>query len=125
MALNNYLSKEYVDNLVSSIGLSFSEQTHITGATVTVNDLVTILYVDPVSNLSTLTITLAASPVNGQELKISFGGTLSAGAVVVNTLVIQGNTGHTVLAGSSITKADVGDGHILKFQQSINTWRVF
>lgn len=124
LLFNSLVPKLYVDDLVSTIGQSFSEQTHTTGDTVTITDTTTILYVDPTSTLASLTITLPANPVNGQEVKVSFGGSLLSG-VVVTLLTIVGNTGHSLLSNASITTANAGDGYIFKFQSSTNTWRVF
>jgi len=126
LLFNSLVPKKYVDDTISSSVVSGAivEQTYTIGTTVTVNNDTTILYVNPASTQATLTITLSAAPINGQEVKISFGGTLTAGTVITS-LTIQGNTGHTVLAGSSITTAIAGDGYIFKFQSSANLWRVF
>jgi hypothetical protein len=83
-----------------------------------------ILYVNPASTLATLTITLPSTPVNGQEVKISFGGTLTAGTVVTSLSII-GNVGQTILGSSSITSASAGDGYVFKYQSSSNLWRIF
>lgn len=117
---NDIPNKKYVDDNVLT---SDREQTHTTGATVTINNNISILYVNPATTLASLTITLPATPVNGQEVKISFGGTVTAGSVIT-TLSIVGNTGHTIL-GNSIVTADAGDGYIFKFQSSTNLWRIF
>lgn len=113
-----WLTTSYNESIVNI------EQVHTAGATVTIANSTTILYVDPASTLASLTVTLPATPVNGQEVKISFGGTLTTGTVVT-TLSIIGNTGHTVLNGSNLTFADVGEGYIFKFQSSTNLWRIF
>lgn len=118
------IDKEYVDNLLSSYGLGTFTQIHTTGATVTANDDTTALYIDPASPLAALTITLAANPTDGQEVKISFGGTITLGNVIT-FLTVQGNAGDTILSGSSITQADAGEGYIFKYQESTNLWRQF
>ena len=99
-------------------------QLHTTGATVEINNLNRGLYVNPAALLAALTITLPSTPINGQEILISFGGTITTG-VVVTTLSIIGNAGHTILAGDTIVTAFAGDGYILKFESSTNLWRIF
>lgn len=99
-------------------------QIHTAGATVTMNDSIRALYVDPAALLSPLAITMPANPRDGQEVMISFGGTITSGSVVTE-LSIVGNTGHTILKGASITAAQAGDGYVFKFQSSTNKWRIF
>jgi microcystin-dependent protein len=111
----------YLSDIISG---TIAEQTHISGSTVTINNSTTILYVNPAVLLASLTITMPSAPVNGQEVKVSFGGTITGGAVVT-TLSILGNTGHTILGGGSIINANAGDGYIFKFQENINIWRIF
>lgn len=112
-------------NFTSNNAQSYpTKQTHTAGATVTFSNNTRSLYVNPAANLAALTITMPSSPLDGQEVLISFGGTILSGSVVT-TLIIQGNTGHTVLAGASITTAVAGDGYILKFESSTNLWRIF
>jgi microcystin-dependent protein len=101
-----------------------TEQTHTTGATITIADNTTILYVNPATFLAALAITLPANPINGQEVKVSFGGAITIGTVVT-ALTIVGNGLQTVLAGASITNAIAGDGYIFKYQSSLNLWRLF
>lgn len=120
----SYVQKIYVDNAIASVGSSTVTQIHTTGATVTANNDTTALYIDPASPLAALTITLAANPTDGQEVKISFGGTITSGNVITS-LTVQGNAGDTILSGSSITQADAGEGYIFKYQESTNLWRQF
>jgi microcystin-dependent protein len=103
---------------------AITEQAHTTGATVTISDNTTILYVNPAALLPALTITLPSNPINGQEVKVSFGGAIASGAVVT-VLSIVGSGLQTVLAGASITNAIAGDGYIFKYQSSLNLWRLF
>lgn len=103
---------------------AITEQAHTVGGSVIVDDSTTILYVDPVSTIASLTIIMPANPINGQEVKVSFGGTITSG-VVATALAVVGNVGQSVLAGVSITNAQAGDGYIFKFQSSTNLWRVF
>jgi hypothetical protein len=111
----------YLSDIITG---AITEQTHTAGGSVIIDDSTTILYIDPVSTLATLTITMPANPINGQEVKVSFGGAITSG-LVVTVLTIVGNTGQSVLAGSSITTAQVGVGYIFKYQASSNIWRIF
>lgn len=83
-------------------------QTYTTGTTVTVSNATTTLYVDPTVAQSTLTITLPASPSDGQIIYLAFGGTIKSG-IMINTLTISPNTGQTILASSLPTQANAGD----------------
>ena len=100
-----------------------TEQTHTTGATVTIANSTTILYVNPAVLLATLTVTMPPAPINGQEVKVSFGGTITAG-IVITALTVSPNVGHTIL-GSTTSPVNAGDGYTFKFQQSLNLWRIF
>lgn len=118
---NDFVNKKFVDDNTLTTD---REQSHTAGATVTISDSKSVLYVDPASNLTSLTITMPSSPINGQEVKISFGGTITSGSVVT-ALTLSGNTGQTILAGSTITSAVAGDGYVLKYQSSGARWRIF
>lgn len=111
-------------NLIGKAGVIFdSIQSHTSGASVTISDNNRGLYVNPASTLAALTITLPANPVDGQEIIIHFGGTLTSGAVVT-ALTLAGSGGSTILNGSSITTAQAGDGYILKYQATGTLWRI-
>lgn len=100
-------------------------QTHTAGATVTVSNNITVLYVDPASVLAALDITMPSAPLNNQELMITFGGQISTtGDQVVTALGLVGNAGQTILSGDSINIALVGLGLRLKWRSSDNTWRL-
>lgn len=64
----------------------YKKQSYTSGASVTMTG--TWLVINPSSLVSTLTITLPSSPIDGQEAQISFGGTMTTG-VVVNTLTLS------------------------------------
>lgn len=61
-------------NGLLSVRPGILDQIHTTGTSVTISDGVTRLFVDPPSALASLTITLPPSPVDGQTIKIFFGG---------------------------------------------------
>lgn len=111
-------------NLIGKAGVIFdSIQIHTSGASVTISDNNRGLYVNPALVLAALTITLPANPVDGQEIIIHFGGTITSGAVVT-ALILAGSGGSTILNGSSITTAQAGDGYILKYQATGTLWRI-
>lgn len=105
-------------------GSSFpTQQDHTTGATVTVTNQTTDIWlaVNPASTLSTLTITLPATPVDGQKIEISFGGTLTSGDVVT-ALTVSPNTGHTLLQASSPSSVAAGETISYRYKSSNSKW---
>jgi hypothetical protein len=104
--------------------ISDSKQTYTSGSSVIIASQVRALYVNPSSAIASLTITMLASPVDGEEILISFGGTITSGTVVTS-LTISGNSGQSILGGSFITSASAGDGYTLKWEASTNLWRIF
>src|SRR5690348_7103815 len=94
--------------LDSAGGGSTIKQTYTSGATVTANNTTTWLIINPASIQSTLTITLAATPTDGQKIEISFGGTITSGNVVT-TLTLLPNTGQTILSVSTPVTLEAGE----------------
>jgi hypothetical protein len=93
----------------------------VTGAgTYTIGDNTAGLYYDPGSLAATADITLPAAPIDGQEIEIYFGGTITTGTVVT-ALTILPNTGHTIL-GTLPTTALVSTVLKYKFRNSTNQW---
>jgi hypothetical protein len=93
----------------------------VTGAgTYTIGDNTAGLYYDPGSLAATADITLPAAPIDGQEIEIYFGGTITTGTVVT-ALTILPNTGHTIL-GTLPTTALVSTVLEYKFRNSTNQW---
>ena len=66
------------------------------GGSVTISDGVRGLYYDPSSVVSSATITLPANPVDGQEVLILFGGTITSG-IVVDFLTVSPNSGQSIV----------------------------
>lgn len=98
-------------------------QNYTAGATVTVSNYISVLYIDPAALVAALTIKMPAAPVNNQEVILSFGGTITVGAVIT-ALTLSGNTGQTILGAGGITTANAGDSYILKYQASTSIWRI-
>lgn len=97
-------------------------QSITSGTSGTVADAVSKVYINPGSVLASYTLTLPASPVDGEELKIFFGGTIAGGATVVTSLTISANTGQTLMQSTTPTTAIGGDCIIYSFLSSNNTW---
>jgi hypothetical protein len=104
--------------------ISDSKQTYASGSSVIIASQVRALYVNPSSAIASLTITMPASPVDGEEILLSFGGIITSGTVVT-ALTLSGNSGQAILGGSFITSASAGDGYTLKWEASTNLWRIF
>jgi hypothetical protein len=111
------------NSLIGSGSTSFDAiQTHIAGATVTINGNVRTLHVNS-ALLAALTITLPATAgiKNGQEINIIFGGTIGSGTVVTNLTVVA-NAGQTLIQSFNFGNTKAGDGFAFKWIASINTW---
>jgi hypothetical protein len=118
-APNGFFIGEY-----NTFGVKYENtEIHTAGAAVTISDFVQNFYVDPAATLAILVITMP-NPIDLQEVKISFGGTITLGAVVV-ALSIVGAGGDTILDGGAITTANAGDGYIFKYDAIIGAWRLF
>ena len=98
-------------------------QNYTAGATVTVSNYISVLYINPAALVAALTIKMPAAPVNNQEVILSFGGTITVGAVIT-ALTLSGNTGQTILGAAGITTANAGDSYTLKYQASTSIWRI-
>ena len=73
--------------ITQAIGIkAYSKQSYTSGSSVTMTG--TWLIINPASLVSTLTINLPSSPIDGQDAIISFGGTMTTG-VIVNTLTLS------------------------------------
>ena len=87
-------------------GISVIKQTHTSGITVTVSNTTTWLIVNPATILASLAVTLPASPTDGQDVLISFGGTITSGGVVtaisISPTPIDATTPDFVAAGEHI-----------------------
>lgn len=105
----------------SSAFVSDSIQTHTSGATVTINNAVNIIYINPASSISTLTITMPSTPHQLKELQVYFGGTITTGTVVTS-LTVTGNTGQTILQATSPSSVEAGECIVYKYNSSLSKW---
>ena len=94
------INSNFTEAASAIVGYQYS--TPIAGATVTTNNGVAYLILEPAATLATLTITLPSAPTDGQSLRI-------ASTKAITTLTINGavgqtikNTATTVAAGGSI-----------------------
>lgn len=95
-------------------------QVESTGGSVVIADDVRGLYYDPATSQSTVTITLPATPVDGQEVLVQFGGQVTGGNVVTS-LTISPNTGQSLVGNLSTSYAD-GGSFMVKYRESNTTW---
>lgn len=91
------------------------------GSTYAIPDNTSLVYVDPSTALSSLTITLPPNPFDGDTVEILFGGQIASGSAVVTALTISPNTGQT-LYGTAVTTANGGLVLIYRFRASTNQW---
>lgn len=98
-----------------------SIQTHTSGSTVTINNAVNIVYINPASVIASLTITLPSTPHQVKELQVYFGGTITTGTVVTS-LTVTGNTGQTILQATSPSSVEAGECIVYKYNSSLSKW---
>lgn len=80
------------------------------------------VYIDPPTVLTTLDITLPTTPVDGQEVLILFGGTITSGNVASGTLTILPNSGQIIIGLDSSLKATTETVCIYKYRASNTAW---
>jgi hypothetical protein len=78
--------------------------------------------IDPAALLSTYTLTLPASPVDGARVFVRAGRQIAAGAVVVTSFTVSPNSGQTLYAAITPTRLDGGDSMEFQFESSTTTW---
>jgi hypothetical protein len=92
-----------------------TKQSYTSGASVTMTS--NWLIINPASLLSTLTINLPSSPIDGQEASISFGGTITTG-VVVNILTVS----PTPLQASTPSYTEAGEYVSYRWNATNSKW---
>lgn len=99
-----------------------SMEVYSAGGNKTISDGEAGLYYDPAVLQANATITLPANPVDGQEMTILFGGTITgAGTAVVTNLTIAANTGQTLI-GTYPTAATTDTVIEVKYRQATAQW---
>lgn len=92
-----------------------------TSGTVTITDATGIVYVNPASLASTITIKMPANPQDQDIVLILFGGTIIAANTVVTTLTMLANTGQALL-GTALATAKAGMSTCYQFRSSNAKW---
>ena len=101
---------------------------HTSGASLTVTRDIDAIYVDPISTLPILEIIMPTNPREGEEYRLSFGGTITLG-VVVTSVQFQ-DTIQSVLFSSRFKSVsgeisvNAGDSFIFKYDAQSILWRI-
>lgn len=77
---------------------------------------------NPSSLIATYTLTLPASPLDGQIENIYFGGTIAGGTAVVTALTISANSGQTLEQQTAPTTGVGGTVYKYKYNSSLSKW---
>lgn len=105
-----------------SFGISVdSVQSDTSGGSVTIGNKTNVLFVDPSSALSSLSIVLPAVPHNSNVIWIHFGGVLSSGTVVT-TLTINANSGQALVQSSAPNTAIAGQCISYRWRAATSKW---
>lgn len=93
------------------------------GSTVTVNNGVNTLIVDPSTPIASLTVTLPATPSARNYLEIVFGRAITRGNTIVSDFNIVANTGQTMTRNTSMGLVSSGDqGVRIKYYPTNANW---
>jgi hypothetical protein len=101
-------------NVKGSADQSFSFQTPSTGFSITIGSGVKTLILKPSGTLATGTITMPASPINGQEIRVS-------SSQIITALTVSANAGQSISAAPT-TIAAAGNGFGYIYRESDTTW---
>jgi hypothetical protein len=83
---------------------------------------VTNVFFNPASLISAYTLTLPAAPVDGQEIQIFGGGTITSGNVVVTTFAVSANSGQTLEQTAAPTTLLGGSCIIYHYYTTTTKW---
>jgi len=98
-------------------------QVDTSGGDVTINDGVRGLYYDPATIVAVATITMMANPVDGQEIIIPFGGTITSGTVITS-VTFSPNTGQTIVYTPFSFGINAGDTLMCKYKYNTLQWYI-
>ena len=101
--------------------VAFDGMTKVTSGNPAIADNVYGIYYDPTTIVATATIKLPASPIDGQEVLISFGGTIATGATVIGTLTVSPTAGQTIEGTLPVTAVG-GQSISFKYRSFNSTW---
>lgn len=99
-----------------------ASDTITTGTASTVPDNTSVVYINPASVVAAYNLTMPANPVDGDELKIIFGGTIADGAAVVTAFTLTANTGQTIYGNTPINPVTGGTVLIYKYSSALIRW---
>jgi hypothetical protein len=99
-----------------------AQSTTTSGTAITIPNQSVRNYINPPAVMPSLTITLPAAPIDGDVVKLLFGGTVTANNPVVTTLSVVANAGHTLYGGFSLTSAKGGEMAQYVFNSTTNSW---
>jgi len=92
---------------------SYSLQAPITGFSITIGNNISALLLNPAGTLATGTITMPATPIDGQIIRV-------ASSHIVTTLTVSANAGQTILGAPTTITASAGFSYI--YNLSATTW---
>lgn len=115
------LINDSTGSITETGSISFNAmQAYTSGGSVTISNGERGIYYDPATTQATATITLPSTPTDGQELLVSFGGTITSGTVVT-ILTIAPNSGQTIL-GTLPTTATINTVIEYKWRAATSQW---
>lgn len=88
-------------------------QTYTGGSTLTVSDGVNVVFIDPASAISTLTITLPTTWHNSNVVEFEFGGTITSGNTVVDHIIFVMPGSATLVSATTPDLVLAGDPSIV------------
>lgn len=104
-------------------GIAITSYASITsGSSSTIGNDITKVVFDPASDLTAYTLTLPATPVDGQEIEIIAGGTIAAGSAVSTSFTLSPNSGQSILTAITPTQLYSGDVMLFTYKSSNTTW---
>ena len=106
------ISSTTVNNFITSQNTGSSNYT----ATVGYN------YYNPATLTSALTITMPASPVDGDNVTFLFGGTILINSTVITTLTVSPNSGQSIYGAITLNTAKGGDVAQYTYQAANTRW---
>jgi hypothetical protein len=108
---------------LSTVSLAiYNWQTVTTGTASTINNSQTNWLLNLSSLAATYTVTLPAAPIDGQLVKLHFGGTISGGSTVVTALTVSANSGQTIVQSAIPTTALSGNCYIYEYNAALSIW---
>lgn len=120
---NNVQAYVAPGGILGSNTIAISSTTSVTtGSAATVGNNVYRIDFDPASVIASYTLTLPASPVDGQRVMIRAGRQIAAGQAVVTAFTVSANAGQSLY--TSITPTTLLGGDIMEFEyeSSTTTW---